>query len=508
MVAGLGIALSVDMVLRTMRARALGVMAGRFDYLIGVETFRQLLYLPPNFTERSTVSAQLSRLKQFDSIREFFTGATAGLLLELPFIILFVIVIALLAGWIALIPVALIGVYVLFGMFYFPGMNARVFRAGKARTDRQRMLIETLAGRRELKAGAAESNWQARYREISGEAVTAQFETAKANAVLNAVSQAIMTIAGTAVIGFGTLSVINGNMTIGALIATMALVWRVLSPLQGMFLGYSKFEQVLQSIKQINQLMRLKVERHRGQSTLFMPHIDGQIVLDRVSYRYAPDQDPALLGVSFTVNPGEMLAISGQTGAGKSTILKLIAGMYRPQAGSLALDNSDIRQLNSTELRRAIAYVPQKPKLFHGTVAQNIRLKNIAATDDEIREAARKAGVLETILSLPDGFDTRLGDNTADRLPPGIAQGLCMARAFARKAPIILLDEPGASLDRESDIRFMEQLKSLKGEHTSIMVSHRPSHIRLADKAILLEKGSVQYAGDPDKAVSILLENA
>jgi ATP-binding cassette subfamily C protein/ATP-binding cassette subfamily C protein LapB len=295
-------------------------------------------------------------------------------------------------------------------------------------------------------------------------------------------------------------------MTIGALIATMALVWRVLSPLQSAFLSFFKLQQLTKSIAQINQLMNLKVEQHSGQSSLLLSQLEGYIKVDRVSFRYGPEEDPALLGVSFEARPGEMIAICGNTGAGKSTLIKLIAGMYRPQAGSFSIDELDIRQLNAMDLRRAISYVPQITHMFHGSIAQNMRLNNILATDKDLHDAAEEAGILDDILSLSDGFDTRIGDNTDDHMPPGFLRALSMARAFVNPAKILLLDEPGASLDNESDQRLIAQLKKLKGKHTIIMVSHRPSHIKIADKAILMEQGSVKFTGDADTVINMMLE--
>jgi len=507
LVSGIAILVFADLVLRYLRARLLGTIAGRLDYLIGVETFKQLISLPPLFTERSTVAAQLSRLKQFDSVRDFFTGPNAAVALELPFVFLFIGVIAVLAGYIALIPLAMVLAFILFGAIWLPSLNRRILAAGRARADKQRILMQTLAGRKEIKAIGGETVWWERFREVSGETVTANYRTYVSSGILNSVAQGLMTISGVAVVGLGTLAVIEGSMSLGALIATMALVWRVLSPLQSAFLSFHKFQQTVKAIAQINQLMKLKVERHNTQSGLMLSKLQGRIKLDRVSFRYGQDQDPAVLGVSLEVKPGEMIAIGGNTGSGKSTLLKLIAGMYRPQAGSLSIDDLDIRQLNAMDLRRAIAYVPQQTKVFHGSIAQNMRLNNGLASDEDLRRAAEEAGVLDDILALPGGFDFRLGDNTSDRLPPGFLRALSMARAFVSPATILLLDEPGASLDSESDARFMNQIRRLKGKRTIIMVSHRPSHITLADKAILLEKGSMLFAGEPEKVVEQLLEN-
>jgi len=508
LITGVTILLSADLGLRFLRAKLLGVTAGRLDYLIGVETFKRMLYLPPLYTERSTVAAQLSRLKQFDSVRDFFTGPSAAVALELPFVILFLIVIGILGGPIALIPLAMVLAFIILGLIWIPILNSKIMRAGKARTDKQRIIMQTVAGRKEIKSIGGETVWWERFRENSGEAVLSNYQTFLSSNVMNNLAQGLMTFAGVAVLGVGTLQVMADEMTIGALIAIMALVWRVLSPLQSAFLSFSKFQQTLKAIKQINQLMKLRNERKGGKSGLILDKLKGRIKVERVSFRYGPDRDPALLGVSFEVKPGEMIAISGNTGSGKSTLIKMIAGMYAPQAGAIAVDSMDLRQLNAMDLRRAVAYVPQITHMFHGTIAQNIRLNNSLATDEQIHSAAEEAGVLEEILALPDGFNTRIGDTTIDRMPPGFLRSLSMARAFVSPAQILLLDEPGASLDEESDNRFVEQLNKIKGKRSIVMVSHRPSHMRLADKAILMDQGSVIHIGKPDEVIALLLENA
>ena len=508
LISGAAILLAADLGLRFLRAKLLGVTAGRLDYLIGVETFKRMLYLPPLYTERSTVAAQLSRLKQFDSVRDFFTGPNAAIALELPFVILFLIVIGILGGVVALIPLAMVIGFIMLGLFWIPMLNSKILRSGKARTDKQRIIMQTVAGRKEIKSIGGETVWWERFRENSGEAVLSNYNTFLSNNVMNNLAQGMMTFTGVAVLGVGTMQVMAGEMSIGALIAIMALVWRVLSPLQSAFLSFSKFQQTVKAIKQINQLMKLRNERKGGKSGLILEKLKGDLKIERVSFRYGPDRDPALLGVSFHIRPGELVAISGNTGSGKSTLIKMIAGMYAPQAGSLQVDSMDLRQLNAMDLRRAIAYVPQQTHFFHGTIAQNIRLNNSLATDEQIEAAAAEAGVLEEILELPEGFNTRIGDTTIDRMPPGFLRSLSMARAFVSPAKILLLDEPGASLDDESDQRFVKQLKSLKGDRSIIMVSHRPSHIRLADKAILMDQGTVVHAGNPDEVVALLLENA
>ncbi len=503
---GIAIALACELIFRLVRSKTLGLLAGRLDYIIGVETFKKIMSLPPALTERSTVISQLSRLRQFESIRDFFTGPSATLFLELPFVLLFIVLLAVLGGSIALVPIAMIGIYLLFGWLWFPSLNKKLVYAGHARSARQRMLMETFSGLRELKALGAERAWMELYREASGEAMTRTFKTSTSHSLINSVAQSLMTIAGISVLTLGTLKVMNDEMTIGALIAVMALIWRVLSPLQGVCLAMLQIDQITQSIKQLNQLMKVPSEPNSYKAGLIMPNITGKINFDRVTFRYAPNEDPALVGASFTIEPGEFIAVVGGNGSGKSTVLKLVAGMYRAQAGSLAIDDTDVRQMNATDLRRVIAYMPQKPSLFYGTIAQNIRLNQPLANDDQLVAAAKQAGILPAINKLPKGFDTLVGDHTTSRLPSGLVHGICLARSYVRKAPIFLLDEPGTSLDKVTDQNLMNHLEKMRGKQTIMMVSHRPSHIRLADKAIVMINGMVAHVGTPGEAIKYLME--
>ena len=504
LVGGLSVAFCIELVLRILRSKTIGMVAGRLDYIIGVETLKKLLYLPPQLTERATVSSQLSRLKQFESVRDLFSGSAASLFLELPFVIFFIVVLALLAGEIAIVPVVMVVMYAIISIIFYPGLSKDLKYAGQARTARQRMLMDTFLGMRELKALGAESTWKENFREVSGQAMSASYKTAMKHSVINSISQSLMTLAGIAVLAIGTLKVINGEITIGILIAVMALLWRVLSPLQGICLSMLQIDQVVQSVRQLNQLMKLNTETVDSKTELMMPDIKGHVKFDRVSFRYGPKSDAALLGASIDIPANEFVAIVGENGSGKSTILKLIAGMYRAQSGVLAIDGTDVRQFNAIDLRRLIAYVPQKPSLFRGTIAQNLRLTNPLATHEDIVKAAEDADVLEAIENLPDGFNTIVGENSSDKLSASLVHGICLARAYIRHAPILLMDEPAESLDMVSDRRLIKQLSTRKGKQTIVMVTHRPSHMQLADRVIVVSEGVIKGIGTPEEVMQAL----
>jgi ATP-binding cassette subfamily C protein/ATP-binding cassette subfamily C protein LapB len=203
--------------------------------------------------------------------------------------------------------------------------------------------------------------------------------------------------------------------------------------------------------------------------------------------------------VSFEVEAGEVVAVTGRNGSGKSTILKLLLGLYAPQAGSVRVDSSDIRQIDPIELRHAIAYVPQVCNLFFGTIAQNLRLAHPTATDADIRWACEQADVWEEIMSMPRGLETRVGDGVSDHLPTSFIQKLSLARGYLKRAPIMLFDEPVNGLDFEGDRMFQQAVETFRGQSTIFMVTHRPSHLRIADRILVFDSGYLRLAGPADE---------
>ncbi|PCI43121.1 MAG: lantibiotic ABC transporter [Alphaproteobacteria bacterium] len=494
---GIAFAILCEILLRITRTGFVAYLGARVENIVTVGTFQKLLSLPPSMTESSSIGAQISRLKEFDTIKGLFSGTLVNIALELPFVVIFLAVIAILGGSLAYIPMAMMGIFGLVAFIMLPSMKRNVIITSRHKSEKHGFLVESMSNLKTIKQTASEQSWLDRFRHLSADTAYAHFRTSQVSLLMQSLAQAIMMGAGVATVGFGVLKILAGDMTIGALIACMALVWRVLSPLQSLFLTLTRLEQTINSVKQINMLMKITSEEDPSPSNLSHREFAGHIIMDRISFRYRPNTEPALLGVTFEVKPGEMLSIIGPNASGKSTTLKLLLSMNRPQAGQIILDGMDIRQINPITLRRAIAYVPQESHFFHGTIAQNLRLAQPMATAEDLNEACIKANVLDEINELTYGFETRIGDQSIQSLPSSFKQRIALARAYLKNAPILLLDEPAKTLDFAGDAAFMRSLESMKGKITILMISHRPSHIKMADKVLVLKDGMVDKFGTP-----------
>lgn len=505
---GVSVAIGCDMILRMIRAKIMAFIGARLDNIVGIAIFHKILFLPPTFTERATIGAQVARIKDFETIRDFFTGPMAMVLFELPFVFIFIITIAVLGGPVVFVTLIMMACFLILGMIITPLLRNSVSRAGRAASRKQELIVETLSGMRAVKYCGAEAKWLERFREYSASSALNSFYTAQLSALMQTMSHVLMISAGLGTIIFGVFRVINGDATTGGLVASMILVWRVLTPLQTGFVSLTRVTQVRSSISQINNLMNIKGERDQHTIVTPLKQIEGFVTFARVSIRYSPDSDPALVGISLELEPGEVLCVVGGNGSGKSTVLKLLAGMYAPQAGSIRIDNMDIRQMDTVELRHAVAYIPQTVQFFYGTIAQNLRLAHPTASMEDLYAACQKAAVLEDVLSLSqgsgkwkrEGFEVRIGDSSSGQMPTSLLQRLNLARGYLKKAPIMLFDEPGNGLDFAGDQAFMRTVNDMRGEATILMVTHRPSHLKLADKILWLEYGNVRAFG-PAKEV-------
>ncbi len=500
--------LSAEVGLRTVRSRAIAYLGARVESLVTLSAFQQLLFLPVESTETASISTQVTRLKQYQNVKGLFTGSLAVAILDLPFISLFIVATFVIGGVLGFIPALLVVIYMILAAFTIPMANKHMRRAGGAKTRMRNFLMETTGKHRSIRDAGAEDVWLKRFESLAGHQMLTQFKAQNFNVTVQTAASTLMILAGAATVGIGCLLAMDGSVSMGALIGATTMVWRGLAPIQSAFLGLSRLGQSVDSLKQINQLMRMDLERQPGRHATIFRAFKGKISLFALGIRYAGQLEPALSGVTLKINAGETIAITGDSGAGKSTLLKVISGLYRPQAGSVLIDDLNTRQLDMGELRHAIGVVPQKPSFFYGTISQNIRLAHPTATDENIERALAMAGILDQVKALEGGVEFRLMGNRETRFSEGFLKQLMLARAYVKQPSMYLLDEPGAQLDRAGDTALVKAIQEQKGKVTTVMATSRPSHMHLCDRVVVLHRGQIVLEGPPEEVVPAILRQS
>lgn len=489
LLSGVILAIGVEFSLRFLRARSLAWFGARVDQIVSNAILERLLALPASYIERASVAAQLTRLKAFESVREFFTGPLFLSFVEFPFTIILVVAIWMIAGNLAVIPLIIAALYGVLLVVMRSRLKALTARMASANTERQTMNIETLGKQETLRYAGGFDAWLDRYEKASAEASYAGYCYSRAITVIDTLSQGLVILGGIAMIYFGIHQIWAGAMSMGGMIAILILTWRTLAPLQTACTAIPRLDQVKNNIEQINRLMELTPEREPYMAAQDTPRFVGDVEFKNVGLRYTKDSDPVYAGLSFTAKKGQLVAIVGGNSTGKSTTLKLVSGLYSPQAGSLRIDGTDIRQIDPLKLRQNIAYVGQEPAFFTGTLEENLRLVKPEASYEEIGTAIKKAGLDDWLRTLPDALDTMLGARSGVSVPSSLLPQLALARAYLQNSAIMLFDEmPYEFLNSDDGESFLKFLREQKGQRTIFYVTYRQDYIDLADIVVHLHQ--------------------
>ena len=494
---GIGAALYVtaDTGVRFLRSRLFRFVSVRLGNITGNEVLRRILYLPSAYTESATLGRQISRIKDFETVREFFAGQAVTAIFELPFVVVLIVVLFMIGGSVAWVPVVAIVLFALFGLVMMPVVRRSNTATAQAVSERQAFLVELLTGFEPIKWAAATHLWADRYRKFSAEASMENFSANVINGFVNTFSYVLVMSAGLLTMLISVFQIKAGIMSVGALMASMILVWRILGPLRAGFTVLTQLGRINRSIVQIDRLMSMPLENIHQTTLAQFEGIKGRIEFANVAIRYSADLSPAIVGVNFHIDPGETLVVLGHDGAGKSTVLKLILGLYTPQVGRVLIDNVNVRQLDMSAYRRAVGYAPQGGCLFYGSVAQNMRLAHADASDEAIRDAATKAGLLDEVEELHEGFETRIGHHKAAQLSASFQRRLSVARTYVNNPKLMIFDEPETGLSYSELDDLAETLANNKGETTTIIATNHNLFIPDADKILWLEKGRVRAFG-------------
>ncbi|MEC8067372.1 MAG: peptidase domain-containing ABC transporter [Pseudomonadota bacterium] len=476
--------------LRYLRSKNLSWLAARLGNLVGNIVFSHLIKLPCSYIEQASVSSQISRIRSFEYVRDFFSGPVFLSMLELPFILIVLGVIALLAGNLVWVPLSMSLAYVV--LFYIMRRYIRVLirSSAKASSIKQQFTMETLEKLEDIKTYGLEQAWKEKFRELSGREYWAHFRLEYYSNLTEILANAITILSAVCILGLGTSMVWEGQISIGALVASMILVWRVLTPLYSMCTMIPRIEQLDNSVRQINELMDIENEFQQSKNKVKLKRIHGDITLHNLALRYDENQDFVYRNVNCEIKAGELLAVTGDSGAGKTSFLKTLHSLYKPSKGSIRIDGFDVRQIDPIDLRQHIAYAPQAPDFFYGTIAENLQVANPTASENEIWEALKIAGIDELVEEFPHQLDTVICKPDAHPLSPYFKFQLSLARLYLQNAKIVIIDElPSVTLNSKTGRMLVQYIKNSIGKRTMIIVTHRQDILKLAHHTVTFKNG-------------------
>ena len=502
--AGVVIVLFADLLLRTMRAYFVDKAAARADTKLSSVIMERVLGMrmedhPPS------VGGFAARLSSFESVRSFISSATVLAFVDLPFALFFIAIIALVA-WPLAIPV-LVGALVLGLWVLVVHRKLRAFAETiyRAKAQRNSTLVESLTGVETIKTLGAEGRIQATWEKMSAHIARENIRNRTLSSSVSNGASWVQRMVGVAVIVMGVFLIIDGALSMGGLIMAYLISARAMAPIghaAGLMVHYHQASTALESL---NQMMAKEVERPAGSAFLSRPRLQGDIEFRGVSFTYPDQTYPVLKDASFRITAGEHVAVLGRVGSGKTTVAKLLLGLYRPTSGAVFVDGIDLRQLDPAELRRGIGHVSQDVTLFYGTLRENIVLGSPLADDDAILRAIRISGMEDLINAHPQGVDMQVGER-GSRLSGGQRQCVGIARAVIHEPGILLLDEPTSAMDQSTERAIKTRLATFEQGRTTILITHRSSLLELVDRIIVLDQGRVVADGPKDQVLQALRE--
>ncbi|MCK6392380.1 type I secretion system permease/ATPase [Zoogloea sp.] len=499
---GAMLVLLFDFILRTLRAYIVDTAGKRIDVQLSARIMERVLGLRMD-ARPASVGSFASNLRAFEGVRDFIASATVTTLIDLPFVLLFLLVMVWISPWLLLPPLVGMLAVLFVTLVAQDKMHELTETTYRASAQRNATLVESLVGLETVKTLSAESLIQRQWEratlfiaQIGGRLKLLSSSTVN-------FAQFMQQFVNIAVIIVGVYELSEGNMSMGGIIAASMLSGRAMAPLGQVAGLMMQYQNARTSLASVNSHMELPIERPDGASFVHRPSFNGDIEFKDVGFSY-PGRDQAVLKkVSFRLKAGEKVAIIGRIGSGKTTIEKLVLGLYQPTEGAIFIDGIDSRQIDPAELRRAIGFVPQDVTLFYGTLKHNIAMGAPFADDSAILAAAELSGVKEFADTHPQGFEMPIGER-GESLSGGQRQAVAIARALLNDPPILLLDEPSSSMDHQSEEGLKQRLRRFAASKTMILVTHRTSLLDLVDRLIVLDQGQIVADGPKAQVVEAL----
>ncbi|MCP8464203.1 type I secretion system permease/ATPase [Pseudomonas sp. ZM23] len=482
-----------ESLLSGLRSYVFAHTASRIDVELGARLFRHLVSLPLAYFQARRVGDSVARVRELENIRSFLTGNAITLLLDVLFSVVFIAVMFFYSGWLTLVVILSLPLYFVLSLLITPLLRARVQESFSRGAENQAFLVESINGIDTLKSMAVEPQVTRKWDNQLAAYVSASFKTQTLSTFANEGVSLIGKLVTVATLWLGARLVIDGQLTVGQLVAFNMLAGRVAQPIMRLAQLWTNFQQTGVSVQRLGDILNSQTELAQAtRSTL--PALRGQIEFDQVHFRYRPDGSEVLRGVSLAIRPGEVIGIVGRSGSGKSTLTRLLQRLYVPERGRVLVDGMDLALADVSSLRRQIGVVLQDNLLFNRSIRENIALTDPGTPMEAVMQAARLAGAHEFILELPEGYDTVVGEHGSS-LSGGQRQRIAIARALIGNPRILIFDEATSALDYESERVIQQNMKAICQGRTVVIIAHRLSAVRDANRIIVMDRGQIVEQG-------------
>jgi subfamily B ATP-binding cassette protein HlyB/CyaB len=479
--------------LSALRSYVFAHTTSRIDVELGSRLFHHLINLPLAYFQARRVGDSVARVRELENIRSFLTGNAITLLLDVLFSVVFIVVMFCYSGWLTLIVLLSLPLYVLVSVCITPVLRSRLQESFARGAENQAFLVEAVNGIDTLKSMAVEPQIMRKWDNQLAAYVAAGFKTQNLSTIANESVSLIGKLVTVATLWLGAQLVIGGQLSVGELIAFNMLAGRVSQPIMRLAQLWTSFQQTGVSVQRLGDILNTPTELTKGtRSTL--PPLKGRIEFDQVHFRYRTDGSEVLRGVSLHIEAGEVIGVVGRSGSGKSTLTRLLQRLYVPERGRVLVDGMDLALADVSSLRRQIGVVLQDSMLFNRSIRENIALTDPGAPLESVMDAAQMAGAHEFILELPEGYDTVVGEHGAS-LSGGQRQRVAIARALIGNPRILIFDEATSALDYESERIIQQNMQTICQGRSVIIIAHRLSAVRDADRILVVDRGQIVEQG-------------
>ncbi|AEY02308.1 toxin secretion ATP-binding protein [Oceanimonas sp. GK1] len=499
---GAAVVLVFDFVMRLLRSHFIDVAGKKADVLLSARIFAKVMGMRMEARPPST-GAFARHLQEFESIREFLTSATVAALVDIPFALLFLFIIWIFAGHMVWVPLIAMLLLVAVSLLVQRPLRHSIEEGSRLASQKNANLVEGIAGLETIKLfgaqGAFQHRWEQAVSHMAGWGMKTRRLTNGVSTLAN-VTQQVTTIS---LIVLGVYLIAAGELSMGGLIAAVMLGSRAIAPMVQLSVLSTRYNHARSAMDILEKVMAAPDEQEDGRRFIHHPEFEGDIVFDRVSFRYPGAGQDVLSNVSLHIRPGEKVAIIGRIGSGKTTLERLVAGLYKPTQGAIRIDGIDINQLQPAVLRSNLGCVPQDVTLFYGSIRDNIVLASPLADEAAVLAAAERAGVTLFSHQDADGLERQVGEG-GRLLSGGQRQAVAIARALLNDPVMLVMDEPTSNMDNRSELHIRQQLKRLDRQQTLLLVTHRTSMLDVVDRVIVLEQGRVMADGPKEQVLAQL----